>query len=1201
MAAGDPPVMQFETEFDWVSPSGRALLTCFQADHYSAGWWMDSAPTLEDAEAEVHALFSDLAPLAATKNILLPVGTDYSPPNRWLTAIHRDWARRYAWPKFISALPREFFDAVRAERKKTGRGFVPVSRDMNPIYTGKDVSFIDTKQAQRVAENTLLAAEKFGTIASLLGARYPGEIIDKAWRQLLFGAHHDGITGSESDQVYLDLLAGWREAQEHGQAALDGALNHVSGRIDTTGDGSAITVFNPLSWPRTDVARVVVAMPSGAKGIQVRDDSGAAVPHVVEALDERNGGARRATIAFVARNVPAMGYRTWRVVGSDKPLEESRWRTEGAPAIENETYGVTVDPARGGAVVAIIDKRTGKQMLQPGKFGNELIAYREYPAHPLFGEGPWHLTPDGRSNSSVDSPADVTVQASPIGRRIVVEGPFEDCTRRQEVVLWDGVERIEFATTIDGYRGHDTLFRVRFPAAVEGGASVSEVGNAVVGRGFGFPNVDVAKVPFTLDHPAYNWFGLSSAAQVALVDKAGGRGAPRAARALGIAEVIAPDDPSQDDAVRGLVVALVRQGVTSTLSTHDGSRYGVLHIDSNLPDVRIAIGGPTENQFVARLLEASESGYRAELDGQLAANGWARVWVPPAPRDRDAFDAFPDLRGARDLGVLIVAGRDAGATRQAVEAVSADLDDSVITVVQPARLDGATGRVEDYSVALMNRGNPGFNVEPDGSLYLSLLRSCSGWPSGVWIDPPRRSVPDGSNFQFQHWSHTFHYGLAGSAGDWRSGGIVRGGHDYNNPLIARALDAHPGDLPAATSLVEVEPASAVLTVLKPAGNPHSRMSQVEADASEGVLFRVYESAGRRTKATIRALWPLADAAATNVMEETSRPLPARNGAVELTVDPYEIASVRAALRVPANARRPAGEVAPRSEPAQPVFADYWLHNKGAAPVGYQPVTVQIKPGLVAGRGPFKLPVVVASEWTDDPAAGSVTFDAPAGWEVAPNERVFRLAAGAHLAFDATATPPTDAAGGRYFVAARVTDEAGQVHEDVVRIDYLPAGPTNGKTTDTDLRSAPLYAAVARAMKPTGGEPATQPPEDGLALDATGPELEVELIDRDVRLRAGERSSIEVRLRNLARSEIRGEAQIVSPHETWPSITPWTQGFTVTPGKTTTVTFAVEPPFDSPGGTWWALVKVMYFGRLSYTESVPIEIAAATRVETPVPA
>ena len=118
---------------------------------------------------------------------------------------------------------------------------------------------------------------------------------------------------------------------------------------------------------------------------------------------------------------------------------------------------------------------------------------------------------------------------------------------------------------------------------------------------------------------------------------------------------------------------------------------------------------------------------------------------------------------------------------------------------------------ENYTVAILNRGMPGFNVEADGSLYLSLMRSCSGWPSGVWIDPPRRATPDGANFQFQHWSHHFEYAVAGGPGDWRDGGIVRTGHEYNTPLIARTFDSHGGQLPPATSFVEVEPASVVLT------------------------------------------------------------------------------------------------------------------------------------------------------------------------------------------------------------------------------------------------------------------------------------------------------------------------------------------------------------------------------------------------------
>ena len=54
------------------------------------------------------------APVAATRNVLLPVGADHVIPSRWATRIHRDWNARYVWPRFVTAVPREFFAAVRA-------------------------------------------------------------------------------------------------------------------------------------------------------------------------------------------------------------------------------------------------------------------------------------------------------------------------------------------------------------------------------------------------------------------------------------------------------------------------------------------------------------------------------------------------------------------------------------------------------------------------------------------------------------------------------------------------------------------------------------------------------------------------------------------------------------------------------------------------------------------------------------------------------------------------------------------------------------------------------------------------------------------------------------------------------------------------------------------------------------------------------
>jgi hypothetical protein len=91
---------------------------------------------------------------------------------------------------------------------------------------------------------------------------------------------------------------------------------------------------------------------------------------------------------------------------------------------------------------------------------------------------------------------------------------------------------------------------------------------------------------------------------------------------------------------------------------------------------------------------------------------------------------------------------------------------------------------------------------------------------------------------------------------------------------------------------------------------------------------------------------------------------------------------------------------------------------------------------------------------------------------------------------------------------------------------------------------------------------------------------------------GDDATLRLSVRNLAASEIRGEAQILSPLETWTSIVPWTQGFAVGPGGETVVSFTVAPPRDVVAGTYWALVKVMYFGRRLYTASIPVRILTA---------
>ena len=84
-------------------------------------------------------------------------------------------------------------------------------------------------------------------------------------------------------------------------------------------------------------------------------------------------------------------------------------------------------------------------------------------------------------------------------------------------------------------------------------------------------------------------------------------------------------------------------------------------MDSNLPDFRIALGGPAENAFTAEVLAAADPPVAKQLAALVADGGAARLWVPAARSRAAAFAPDADLRGPRDLPVLIVAPADPAA------------------------------------------------------------------------------------------------------------------------------------------------------------------------------------------------------------------------------------------------------------------------------------------------------------------------------------------------------------------------------------------------------------------------------------------------------------------------------------------------------------------------------------------------------------
>jgi len=461
------------------------------------------------------------------------------------------------------------------------------------------------------------------------------------------------------------------------------------------------------------------------------------------------------------------------------------------------------------------------------------------------------------------------------------------------------------------------------------------------------------------------------------------------------------------------------------------------------------------------------------------------------------------------------------------------------------------------------------------------------------MDGDKRTVPDGSSFAWQHWSHTFEYAFTAGSGDWRTAGFPVAGQEYRHELLTCETDLHAGPHPPALSLAEVTPAGMDLMALKPRGNPLVPMAQ--PDPRDGVTVRLRRISGPAAPgaATVRLFRGVAAASVTGLLEQgggaaancddgTATVEVPDHTAVTLAIDPGDLAD---ASYDPIASSLAGNEVAP--EPAQPVFTRYWLHGKGPAPAGNLPVAVHLSPGLLAPRPGESSAIRLTVACGPAPVSGTVTVDVPPGLRLVsvrpagPQEDGLVTSAGPavsrplhyHLepsgfaSWDLIVAVPPGAPTARHFVTAMIIDEAGQMLEDAVVVVVGEPPPPGGDLTFAEF--VPLFEAAGRAE---------------------AAEAELSRITGHLELPPGGSGEIAVRLANHTASELRGEAQVISPHGSWAAVAPWTMGFSVRAASASTMTFTVGIPSDArPGQRWWALVKVMYFGRLRYSEPVWVSV------------
>jgi alpha-mannosidase len=168
-----------------------------------------------------------------------------------------------------------------------------------------------------------------------------------------------------------------------------------------------------------------------------------------------------------------------------------------------------------------------------------------------------------------------------------------------------------------------------------------------------------------------------------------------------------------------------------------------------------------------------------------------------------------------------------------------------------------------HGFSLINESKYGYDAK-DNVLRLSLLRS------PTWPDPDA-----------DRGHHHFGYALYPHAGPWKEARTERAGYEYNYRLRAMQVESHTGSLPAEHSYLSVAPENVVLTAVK------------KAEDDNGLIFRVFEWAGKESEVTFTVPPGATAATETNLMEKTvGTPLPLSGDKVTIPIHPYEILSIR---------------------------------------------------------------------------------------------------------------------------------------------------------------------------------------------------------------------------------------------------------------------------------------------------------------------
>ena len=410
------------------------------------------------------------------------------------------------WPVLKFSTTDAFFDVA----EKNARNLPVVREELNFVLEGCYTSQSAIKTGNRTSENRLVEAETFGLLGRAL-AEIPYPDLAEAWRHAMFLQFHDILPGSCTHDSAEYASGLYQEIAAQTSMAKTRALRAIARRVDTTctctcgdvddmgqglgggpgdvartgavsrrgGGGKCcdpFVVFNPSTQIRDEIVTVRLwDRDDGKSPLVVTDDAGETF--AAQSIAAGSGwGHRWHDVAFPAKDVPALGWRSFAVRRAATPLDAAGCTSDRAGVIENECFRVEVAQDAGG-IVSLLHKQADVELVGLGA-GLGVLAY-VLEAH--NGMSSWMIGQTLSEDWLTDGWTLEPVDNGPWRASVRLHRKLNESTVTYTISLTAGSPRVEFELDVNwlerGERGKTVpALRAMFPlAAVDGLRATYEI------------------------------------------------------------------------------------------------------------------------------------------------------------------------------------------------------------------------------------------------------------------------------------------------------------------------------------------------------------------------------------------------------------------------------------------------------------------------------------------------------------------------------------------------------------------------------------------------------------------------------------------------------------------------------------------------------------------------------------------------------